>query len=144
MRSSSNLCFVDHHLVHPDGYNFLPALKEGASAFARDSSIGPTMAASQPHYMEIGKPLSFCVMPFPGNNTILPKAGRNFPSQVVWSDTHLLAGISMSAGPFGVPKEPEDACRFACREEIPFSIGFRGILSRPPDFLVVADHSDNM
>jgi hypothetical protein len=39
---------------------------------------------------------------------------------------------------------PEDAHRFARGEELTSSTGLRVKLSRPLDFLVVADHSDNM
>ena len=30
-----------------------------------------------------------------------PYAGRNFPTQVYWGDTHLHTGMSMDAGAFG-------------------------------------------
>ena len=39
---------------------------------------------------------------------------------------------------------PEEAYRFARGEEVTSSTGVRGKLSRPLDFLVVADHSENM
>ena len=73
-----------------------------------------------------------------------PYAGRNFPTEVFWGDTHLHTGMSMDAGAFGARLSPEDAYRFARGEEITSSTGQRVKLSRPLDFLVVADHSDNM
>lgn len=73
-----------------------------------------------------------------------PYAGRNFPTQVFWGDTHLHTGMSMDAGAFGARLEPDDAYRFARGEELVSSTGLRVKLSRPLDFLVVADHSDNM
>lgn len=73
-----------------------------------------------------------------------PYAGRNFPTNVFWGDTHVHTGMSMDAGAFGASLLPEDAYRFATGEEITSSTGQPVKLSRPLDFLVVADHSDNM
>jgi hypothetical protein len=50
----------------------------------------------------------------------------------------------MDAGAFGARLTPSDAYRFAKGEEISASSGQRVKLARPLDFLVVADHSDNM
>jgi hypothetical protein len=50
----------------------------------------------------------------------------------------------MDAGAFGARLTPEDAYRFARGEELTSSTGLQVKLSRPLDFLVVADHSDNM
>jgi hypothetical protein len=50
----------------------------------------------------------------------------------------------MDAGAFGARLTPEDAYRFARGEEMTSSTGLQVKLSRPLDFLVVADHSDNM
>jgi hypothetical protein len=73
-----------------------------------------------------------------------PYAGRNFPTEVYWGDTHLHTAMSMDAGAFGARLGPEDAYRFARGEELTSSTGLQVKLSRPLDFLVVADHSDNM
>ena len=73
-----------------------------------------------------------------------PYAGRNFPTQVYFGDTHLHTGMSMDAGAFGARLTPEDAYRFARGEELISSTGLAVRLSAPLDFLVVADHSDNM
>jgi hypothetical protein len=81
---------------------------------------------------------------FPGQKHFSPYAGRNFPIQVFWGDTHLHTGMSMDAGAFGARLGPEDAYRFARGEELTSSTGLRVKLDRPLDFLVVADHSDNM
>jgi len=81
---------------------------------------------------------------FPVQKHYSPYAGRNFPTQVFWGDTHLHTGMSMDAGAFGARLTPEDAHRFARGEELTSSTGLRVKLSRPLDFLVVADHSDNM
>ena len=81
---------------------------------------------------------------FPAQEHFSPYAGRDFPDQVYWGDTHLHTGMSMDAGAFGARLLPEDAYRFARGEELTASTGLKVRLSRPLDFLVVADHSDNM
>src|SRR5919109_747403 len=48
------------------------------------------------------------------------------------------------AGAFGARVGPRDAYRFARGEQVTASSGQPVKLSRPLDFLVVADHSDNM
>ena len=81
---------------------------------------------------------------FPAQKHFSPYAGRNFPTEVFWGDTHLHTGMSFDAGSFGARLGPEDAYRFARGEELTSSTGLQAKLSRPLDFLVVADHSDNM
>ena len=71
-----------------------------------------------------------------------PYGGRNFPTRVLWGDTHLHTSNSLDARAFGVTVDPEDAYRLARGEEILTTHGERIKLSRPLDWLVVADHSD--
>ncbi len=73
-----------------------------------------------------------------------PYAGRNFPTRPYFGDTHLHTAYSMDAGAFGARLGPRDAYRFARGEEVTASTGQPVKLARPLDFLVVADHSDNM
>jgi len=73
-----------------------------------------------------------------------PYAGRNFPTQPFFGDTHLHTSFSMDAGAFGARLGPREAYRFARGEQVTSSTGQPVKLSRPLDFLVVADHSDNM
>jgi Protein of unknown function (DUF3604) len=73
-----------------------------------------------------------------------PYAGRDFPTRPFFGDTHLHTSFSMDAGAFGARIGPRDAYRFARGEEVTASSGQPAKLSRPLDFLVVADHSDNM
>ncbi|CAB5101141.1 FIG00801583: hypothetical protein [Olavius algarvensis associated proteobacterium Delta 3] len=89
-------------------------------------------------------PTSEAAGAFAGQEHYSPYAGRNFPTQVFWGDTHLHTGLSMDAGAFGARLMPEDAYRFARGEELTSSTGLQVKLDRPLDFLVVADHSDNM
>jgi len=71
-----------------------------------------------------------------------PYAGRNFPTRPFFGDTHVHTSFSMDAGAFGCRLGPKDAYRFAKGEEVTASSGQRVKLSRPLDFMVVADHSD--
>lgn len=73
-----------------------------------------------------------------------PYAGRNYPTRPFFGDTHLHTGFSMDAGAFGARLTPRDAYRFARGEELTSNTGQPVKLSRPLDFLVVADHSDGM
>jgi hypothetical protein len=73
-----------------------------------------------------------------------PYAGRNFPARPLFGDTHVHTSFSMDAGAFGARLGPREAYRFARGEEVTASSGQRVKLARPLDFLVVADHSDNM
>jgi len=73
-----------------------------------------------------------------------PYAGRNYPQRPLFGDTHLHTSFSMDAGAFGARLGPREAYRFARGEQLNSSTGQPVKLSRPLDFLVVADHSDNM
>lgn len=80
----------------------------------------------------------------PSKPVYSPYAGRNFPTLPLFGDTHLHTSFSMDAGAFGARLTPKDAYRFARGEEIASNTGQPVKLSRPLDFLVVADHSDGM
>jgi len=73
-----------------------------------------------------------------------PYAQRDYPTRPLFGDTHLHTMASFDAGAFGARLTPRDAYRFANGEEVVSSTGIPVRLSRPLDFLVVADHSDNM
>jgi hypothetical protein len=73
-----------------------------------------------------------------------PYAQRGFPERPLWGDSHLHTSLSVDAGLFGNRLPPSDAYRFARGEEVVSSTGQAARLSRPLDWLVVADHSDAM
>lgn len=81
---------------------------------------------------------------FPDKRPYSSYAGRNFPTRPFFGDTHTHTSFSMDAGAFGARLGPSDAYRFAKGEEVTASSGQPAKLSRPLDFLVVTDHSDNM
>jgi hypothetical protein len=73
-----------------------------------------------------------------------PYADRKYPTRPFFGDTHLHTSFSMDAGAFGARLGPREALRFARGEQVMASSGQPAKLARPLDFLVVADHSDNM
>jgi hypothetical protein len=73
-----------------------------------------------------------------------PYAGRTYPTRVLFGDTHLHTANSLDAAAFGNTLGPEAAYRFARGEEVVSSSGQPVKLSRPLDFLVVADHAEGL
>ena len=73
-----------------------------------------------------------------------PYAKRDFASRPLWGDSHVHTGISFDAGAGGCILLPADAYRFARGEEVVSTTGTPVKLSRPLDWLVVSDHTDNM
>jgi hypothetical protein len=102
----------------------------------------PALAVEQPDIGQVDK--ADLEKVHPTKPPYSPYAGRNFPTRPLFGDTHLHTGWSFDAGTFGCRLTPSDAYRFARGEEIKSSSGQPVKLSRPLDFLVVADHSDNM
>jgi hypothetical protein len=81
---------------------------------------------------------------FPDARPYSPYADRNFPTRPLFGDTHLHTGASFDAGAFGARLTPRDAFRFARGDQLISSTGQPAKLSRPLDFMVITDHSDNM
>jgi hypothetical protein len=73
-----------------------------------------------------------------------PYPGQDFPDQVFFGDTHLHTSYSADAGLIGNTLGPEEAYRFARGETVTSSTGIPARLQRPYDFLVVADHAENL
>ncbi len=75
-----------------------------------------------------------------------PHAANKFPQQVYWGDTHLHTTLSVDADGYGgnISLGPDQAYRFAKGEPVIAHNGMSAKLSRPLDFLVVADHAENM
>ncbi|MFM2020362.1 MAG: hypothetical protein RJB02_70, partial [Pseudomonadota bacterium] len=65
-------------------------------------------------------------------------------TKLLWGDTHLHTANSIDAFGFGVKLGPEEALRFARGEEVTSTWGIKAKLSRPLDFLVIADHSGGL
>ncbi len=76
---------------------------------------------------------------FGQNNSSLSEA--EYPTEVLWGDTHLHTSNSFDARAVGATLDAEAAYRFARGEEVVSSSGQAARLARPLDFLVVSDHS---
>jgi hypothetical protein len=76
--------------------------------------------------------------------TYSPYPEKNFPNRVYFGDTHLHTSYSTDAGMIGNTLGPEEAYRFARGETVKSSTGLPAKLGRPLDFLVVADHAENL
>ncbi|MCP4300991.1 MAG: DUF3604 domain-containing protein [Gammaproteobacteria bacterium] len=73
-----------------------------------------------------------------------PFVERDFPQNVYFGDTHLHTSFSFDAGMIGDKLGPDEAYRFAKGEVVTASLGARAKLSRPLDFLVIADHAESL
>jgi hypothetical protein len=73
-----------------------------------------------------------------------PFLNQNFPNRVFFGDTHLHTSYSTDAGLIGNEIGPDEAFRFAKGEKVRASLGTYAQLVRPLDFLVVADHAENL
>jgi hypothetical protein len=70
-----------------------------------------------------------------------PYAGREYPTNVYWGDTHLHTAVSVDAGTMNRLGQ-EEAFRFARGEEVVTTGGLRAKLGRPLDFVAIADHAE--
>jgi len=73
-----------------------------------------------------------------------PYSEKTFPNRVYFGDTHLHTSYSADAGMVGCTLGPDEAYRFAKGEVVTSSTGLKARLGRPLDFLVVADHAENL
>jgi len=79
-----------------------------------------------------------------GEREYSPYLNIGYPQSVLWGDTHVHTSYSTDAGMIGNRLGPEQAYRFARGETVVSSAGVRARLQRPLDFLVVADHAENL
>jgi hypothetical protein len=79
-----------------------------------------------------------------GEKEYSPYLGIGYPQRVFWGDTHVHTSYSTDAGMIGNRLGPDEAYRFARGETVVSSTGVRARLQRPLDFLVVADHAENL
>lgn len=71
-------------------------------------------------------------------------ADTAFPTEVYWGDTHLHTADSADAFAFGARLGPEAALKFARGDKVTSTTGIEAQLSRPLDFLVIADHAEGL
>ena len=76
--------------------------------------------------------------------TYSPYVDHSYPTSVYWGDTHVHTALSGDAYVLGARLMPDDAYRFAKGETVRASGGEEVRLRRPLDFLMVADHAENL
>ena len=79
-----------------------------------------------------------------GQRHYSPYLDQSYPNRVFFGDTHLHTSYSTDAGMLGNTLGPDEAFRFARGEKVRASVGEYAQLIRPLDFLVVADHAENL
>ena len=89
--------------------------------------------------------LSLTIMASEGSaKNYSPNVDKNGANQVFFGDTHLHTSYSFDAGMIGDTLGPEQAYRFAKGHTVTASLGQKARLSRPLDFLVIADHAESL
>jgi hypothetical protein len=73
-----------------------------------------------------------------------PYVEDHFPNRVLFGDTHLHTSWSTDAGMAGATLGPDVAYRVSRGEEVTSHLGWRVKLIRPLDFIVIADHAENL
>ena len=76
--------------------------------------------------------------------TYSPHVDNPYPTNVYWGDTHVHTALSGDAFAMGARLTPDDAYRFAKGETVRANGGEEVRLRRPLDFLMVADHAENL
>jgi len=101
--------------------------------------------------------LSVCLLAFSlfdgaittaSENSYSPYVNDSYPKNVYWGDTHLHTNLSVDVidgnNPYGNGLSPDDAYRFARGDTITAHNGTKLRRQHPLDFLVVADHAENI
>jgi hypothetical protein len=107
-------------------------------------ALAAPAAAQQSHTGDAGTIDAERIAPLYRPAPYSPYAERTFPDRPLFGDTHLHTAVSMDAGAAGARLGPREAYLFAKGREVTSATRQAVRLSRPLDFLVVADHSDNM
>ncbi len=86
-----------------------------------------------------------CVGRADDNDHYSPAVNQTHPTTVYWGDTHLHTNLSVDANGMGNRAiTPDSAYRFAKGERVLAHNGELVRLRRPLDFLVIADHAENL
>jgi len=92
----------------------------------------------------VGSPQEFVVSKedFKEERVYSPYAGRDYPDQVLFGDTHFHTNLSFDAGLVGTRLTMDEGYRFARGEKVISNTGQPVQLIRPLDFLVITDHAE--
>ena len=88
---------------------------------------------------------AFCLSPIPAAaESYSPNVDDAYPDNLYWGDTHVHTYLSGDSFAFGCRLTPDGAYRFAKGEDVQSTGGEPVRLRRPLDFLMVADHAENL
>ncbi|GAB5449815.1 MAG: DUF3604 domain-containing protein [Halioglobus sp.] len=73
-----------------------------------------------------------------------PYADREFPTELLFGETHVHSALSADAGGGGTRLMPRDVYRFAAGEQVISNTGQPARLARPFDFFALTEHTDGM
>ena len=82
-----------------------------------------------------------CFLPAAAEEPYSPPVAQPYPANVYWGDTHIHTYLSADAV---FKLSPDEAYRFARGEEVAGNSGQPARLHRPLDFVVIADHGNNI
>jgi len=99
-------------------------------------SLGASPAFASPQEMVVTKE------DFAEKKVYSPYAGRNYPDQALFGDTHFHTNLSFDAGLVGTTLGVDEGYRFARGEKVISNTGQPVQLVRPLDFLVITDHAE--
>ena len=71
-------------------------------------------------------------------------AAATYPDNVYWGDTHVHTYLSGDAFGMGTRLTPDEAYRFAKGQSVTATGGAQAHLRQPLDFLLIADHAENL
>lgn len=108
------------------------ALSLGCAASAQETTVFSGDLSADPDMVTIGA------------KEYSPYLNRSYPTRVLFGDTHVHTSYSTDAGMIGNILGPEEAFKFARGEIVRGSMGVRTRLVHPLDFIVVADHAENL
>lgn len=121
----------------------LAACGEDTASPAADEAAQGAPAADTPS--GTGAAADTAMSPAPQDTAgAAPSESAGYPDTVYWGDTHLHTSDSADAFAFGARIGPEEALRFARGEAVTSTSGIEAQLSRPLDFLVIADHAEGL
>ncbi len=117
-------------------------LRRNLRFFTTVSAIAMSLSFAAGPVIGSGQELVLTEADFEDERVYSPYAGRNYPDQVLFGDTHFHTNLSFDAGLVGTRLDVDDGYRFARGEMVTSNTGQPVQLIRPLDFLVITDHSE--
>ncbi len=110
--------------------------------FTTVSAIALSLSFAAGPVIGSGQELVLTEADFEDEKVYSPYAGRNYPDEVLFGDTHFHTNLSFDAGLVGTRLDVDDGYRFARGEMVTSNTGQPVQLIRPLDFLVITDHAE--